>query len=360
MYSEIIHMRGPLRNSMAALSRKQMTVGFIGGSITAAPAKHNWPEPLMAYLVHRYPDVRFQCENAAIGATGTDLAVFCVERDVLSRNCDLVFVEYAVNDYDEPTAKRNRTREGLLRKLLCKGNCDVVLVYAYFQGMYDDMAAGKTPPSIQEFETMAAHYNLSSVSMGLYAFRQIQKGLLRWEEWLPDGLHPQYRGSAVYADAIKQYLDLALCQPEFQKKPALPPALFPDHWGSARLLPFADVRLNGPFVLTRSTNFTFCDQMLCSAAVGARMSFDFTGHGLSLIFDFAVDSCELRYRIDAGEWVLTRRDRPSWLEGNLWLRILNVSDSLPEGPHRFELEIVHGNMTDCKGSNFRLAFIGIL
>ena len=44
-----------------------------------------------------------------------------VKDEILARGCDLVFVEYATNDYGEPTDRRTRTREGLLRQLLRDG-----------------------------------------------------------------------------------------------------------------------------------------------------------------------------------------------------------------------------------------------
>jgi hypothetical protein len=78
--------------------------------------------------------------------------VFRAQRDLIDRECDLVFVEFAVNDNGTPKETRMKTREGLLRKLLQDDRRDVVLVYTYCQEMYEDMVAGRMPSSIEEFE----------------------------------------------------------------------------------------------------------------------------------------------------------------------------------------------------------------
>jgi lysophospholipase L1-like esterase len=178
-----------------------LTVGFIGGSITDARPGHNWPDHVVPWLVDQFPEARVCVENAAIGATGSDLAVFRAERDLLAADCDLVFVEFAVNDGGAATERRNRSREGLLRKLLADSDRDVVLAYTFSHIMYDDTVAGRVHPSIAEFEALAEHYQLPSVWMGLHAIDEVARGLMSWDAWLPDGLHPTHLGSRSYAGA---------------------------------------------------------------------------------------------------------------------------------------------------------------
>ena len=83
----VIKHRRRLVRTMEAVSRGKLTVGFIGGSITDARPGYNWPEAVAAWLVGRLPNVRIHIENAAIGATGSDLAVFRAERDLFDRGC---------------------------------------------------------------------------------------------------------------------------------------------------------------------------------------------------------------------------------------------------------------------------------
>jgi len=364
MNGQIWNHRRLLRNTRQALASGVLRVGFIGGSITDARPRHNWPEPVIAWIKENYPLVRLYVENAAIGATGSELAVFRAERDLIERECDLIFVDYSVNDHDEPRERRMRTREGLLRKLLKDGNRDVVLVHTFRQAFNCDMIAGKAPESIMDFEELAEHYGIGSVWMGLYALEEVKLGRMRWEEWLPDGLHPTQRGSLSYAHSVNAFLENELSDRRTVALSdvfsTLPEPLNPDHWEHAYRLPFSEIETDGPWVIRRWPHLEWIDQVLETAAVGAKLTFDFTGRGLTLGFDFGKTSSEFRYRLDRGPWQVSVRDRPDWCGDDGWFRMYAIADDLTEGPHRFELEVIHGDFPGCTGTNCRLALVGIL
>ncbi|GGD57315.1 acyl-CoA thioesterase [Paenibacillus nasutitermitis] len=382
------------------MGRGQVTVGFLGGSITDARPGHNWPEKVMNWLANRYPDVRFIVENAAIGATGSESAVFRAARDITSRNCDIVFVEYAVNDYYTASGMRKKTREGLLRQLLGWGHADLVLTYTYLQAMYEPMFKGEQPDSIEEFEQLAEHYGISSVWMGLYAFEEVKNGSMTWEEWLPDGLHPTHRGSFSYAQSVIAFLERELPtetassettsakganpdpRPVDSDGPAqsasissgasagtggtdslasvLPEPLDPLHWGEVSLLPFSQVELEGPWTIQRSSTLVWIDHMLVTSAIGAKLRFRFNGRGLALGFDFGKLASEFRYRLDGGEAVDVSRDREDWCINEGWFRFTTLSDEWENGPHEIEIEVTHGDRPECTGTHFRLGYIGVI
>ncbi len=367
---KIVQRRGGLPRTRRQLRNGALTVGFIGGSITDARPGWNWPEPVSAWLVENFPGVRLSIENAAIGATGSDLAVWRAERDLIERRCDLVFIEFAVNDLASPSEQRQRAREGLLRKLLAGDGRDLLLVYTYSQPMYADMLAGQAPASIAEFEQLAEHYGLSSVWMGLHALQEVQQGRLRWEDWLPDGLHPQQRGSLSYAQSVIGLLEQELLagpdEASGLDSRACPTPLNPRHWAGAYRLPFEQVQLEGPWSVRNWPKLAWIEHVLHSSAVGARLSFTFEGRGLALGFDFGRSSAEFSYQLDGGPWQLSQRDRPDWCPPDGWYRPFHVADDLPPGQHKLALEVVHGNPTgefdrqaQYTGTNFDLAFIGV-
>ena len=363
---DIIQHRNNLMDVRKKLQLGHLTVGFVGGSITAdSRDAHNWPEPVIRWLVEAFPLARISVENAAIGATGSDLAVFRASRDLINRQCDLIFIEFVVNDYNTPTEKRMRAREGLIRKLLAGGDCNLVLVYTYCQQMYEAMSQDEVPASIHEFELLAEHYGISSVWAGKHAWNEVRLGRMVWDEWLPDGLHPTYRGSLSYAQSVISFLERELILTPILESVApnkhLAAPLNPNHWENVALLPFADVVLEGPWTLKRSTVvMPWVDQLLCTSAIGAKLSFSFVGKGLAFVFDFGKKSAEFRYRLDGADEITTYRERPDWCNDGGWLQIYWINDELDEGSHDLELEIVHGNRPECTGSNFHLAMIGIL
>ena len=368
---EIYQQRGGLRRTLRAIKQGAVTLGFIGGSITDGRPEWNWPEPVAAWFIERFPDVRVTVENAAIGATGSDLAVFRAQRDLIDRGCDLVFIEFAVNDLGYPTELRTRSREGLVRKLLAGAGCDILFTYTYSQPMYAEMMADKVPASIAEFEQLGAYYNIGSVWMGLNALQEVRKGRMRWEEWLPDGLHPQYRGSLSYGQSVTTFLEKELFaspgQAFFPTGAGLPAPFNPNNWEKAYILPFSAVKLTGPWSVRNWPKLYWIDRVLHTAAVGARLAFTFEGRGLSLGFDFGKTSAEFTYRLDGGAWQKSNRDRPDWCGPDGWYRIFQVAEDLTPGEHSFELEVTHGASDpntvlpgNYTGANFNLALIGVI
>ncbi|MDF2815545.1 MAG: lysophospholipase L1-like esterase [Paenibacillus sp.] len=368
MTLQVIQHRLPLSRTMKALQKKQLTIGFIGGSITDPRKGTNWPEPVIRWFVDRYPEVRFTIENTAIGATGSTLAVFRAQKDLLDRGCDLIFIEFAVNDFQLPTDRRSRTREGLIRKLLREEARDLVIVYTFSQPMYDDIVDGRIPSSIAEFEQIAIHYQIGSVWAGLYALNEVRQGIMRWDDWLPDGLHPGSRGSVSYGRSVISYLEHELLGENEAADEAegtanertLPAPIHPRNWEMAAILPFSEVQLSGPWTLRRWPHLRWIDQVLYTSAIGARLSFSFEGTGLALGFDFGKLSSEFRYRINNGDWNQSSRERPDWCGDQGWYQMTVIADDLELGTHHCELEVIHGDRPECKGTEFNLACIGIL
>src|ERR1700682_5589322 len=79
----------------AATPGAEIKVAYFGGSITAQPG---WRPKTLAHFQKNWPAAKFSEITAAIGGTASDLGVFRLGQDVLDKNPDLVFVEFAVND----------------------------------------------------------------------------------------------------------------------------------------------------------------------------------------------------------------------------------------------------------------------
>lgn len=355
--------RGELKNTRKALASGSLKLGFLGGSITDQEGGERWPQYVENWLLMQYPGLRLQVENLARGATGSDVAMLRSEREVLACPCDLMFVEYAVNDQEVPTDIRMRSREGLLRRLLKTGETDVIIVYTFSQYLYPAMEKDEMPDTIAEFELLAEHYNVPSVWMGMYALEMVRKGQLHWEEWLPDTLHPNFAGSRHYGDSVNMLLAQELAQPEQnrpQKGGALLPAPYhPKNWEDMEMVSFADMTWEGPWRLYRSQYFKAVDQFLSTSALGASVTIPFTGTGLILGLMFGPKSSEFLYSIDGGEPVRSNRTRPAWCVRQDWYRTFTPALDLPYGPHTCKITVIHGG-DGCTGTHFDLGAAGVL
>lgn len=355
-----------IRRSMSAfrvavLERKHVTVGFIGGSITDPRGRERWSEYVINWLVGAYPEVTVDVENVAIGATGSDYAVFRVERDLICRNCDLIFIEYAVNDNAILPSIRNASREGLIRKLLRGTQADLVLTYTYCAPMLPQMLAGEMPDSVAELERLAEHYALNSVFMAQYALHEALRGVLRWEEWLPDGLHPENTGSRYYAEPVCALLQQALKTEGDTLRRQIVQPVFSDNWEHAEAFPLQNVRRIGYWRLYRCLDRPLVQQVLSTTSIGSRIQCSFLGNGLVLTVSFGWMAADYRWRVDGSAWTTERYDRPAWMDDHSWLRTKTLLHGLKMGKHTVEFEVLPPLDDGAhKGTTFEICCIGIL
>lgn len=356
----VIQKRGTYLKFQQAVKKGSVTIGFMGGSITEARVRYNWPEFIINWLKKSYPHLQIVVENAAIGATSSDSGVFRAERDIISRNCDLIFVEYTVNDEPIPTRLRQKSREGLIRKLKRYTDADLALVYTNMPEWFSQITQGKVPDSIAEFEAIAEYYHIDSIWVGLFMLRQLEQGTAGCDLLFPDGLHPQAYGSSLYAQSVIQWMETVLSEKFEAKKEEMLPPMDSENWEQARLLDMMKLAPGAPWHYCRSHTLPWADIMLMTTSYGAQLQIPFTGTGLCLFLDFGKTSSDFRFRIDRGAWQNSGIDYPEWCGDAGWLRTIVLAESLERKDHILEIETLRPPFTSRVGSRFEIAMIGIV
>lgn len=355
--NDIIMERSALRRTHAAIARGKITIGFVGGSITDPEKADRWSDKICNWFVYHFPGLIVNVENAAKGATGSAFAIFRVDQDIIPHGCDLIFWECAVND-DEPPHIRRRLREGVLRKLLMKTEADIVPVYTYCQKMYGDYLERRLPETIQELEALAEHYHLNSVNMGRYGFETVRKGRMRWTEWLPDGLHPEHRGSSIYAEPVVSLLESAISE---GIKNDLPEPLYEGGWYDAYALDLDAIERIGPWRLNREYRIPTVNRILFTASMDARLKMHFYGTGLMIFVRTNFETAGFKYCLDGSQWETAEDWKPEWAKGAPeWVRCIILATDLSPGEHILELHPVWGEDLNSCGTDFSLCNVGIL
>ena len=187
-----------------AQAGEEITVALIGGSITegAGAAKY---EECYAYrfaqgFAQRYgvnggANVRFI--NAGVGGTPSTFGLMRYERDVVRRVQDadslpdLVVVEFAVNDYGEPT--QHHCYESLVKKILSQPNDPaVILLFSVFQGGFNLQ---------DQLKIVGKRYDLMMVSIKDAAYPHVGQEWTQ-EQFFFDQYHPTSLGHGVMADCL--------------------------------------------------------------------------------------------------------------------------------------------------------------
>jgi len=219
-----VRARGGLPNFFlkAQNTGSELKVGYLGGSITA---QNGWRVQTLAHFKKAYPQSTFTEINAAIGGTGSDLGVFRVQQDVLSKGPDLLFVEFAVNDGGADPQRIIRCMEGIVRQTW-KANpkTDICFVYTLTEALSPAMLEGKLQRSASAMEKAADFYGIPTIALGMEVAKLAKVGKLLWKAPLPktdadkvalgdkfvfaaDGVHPHdSTGQVLYTQAIVRSL----------------------------------------------------------------------------------------------------------------------------------------------------------
>jgi len=110
-----------------ARAGENLTVAYFGCSLmwsanASEPNETGFRGLMSRYLEKRYPKAHFRFVDATVGGTGAMLGVFRLERDVLSKKPDLVFLDFACNDgWDGKALATTCCYESIVRRLVDDG-----------------------------------------------------------------------------------------------------------------------------------------------------------------------------------------------------------------------------------------------
>ena len=364
--SKHVHLRSHFDNARYTFSKtKKGRVAFIGGSITAM----NGYRPMVAaYLTEKFPDTEFEFINAGISSTCSTTGAFRLQRDVLSKNPDLFFIEFAVNDdQDAAHAPRECARgmEGVLRQAI-RSNPKIDMVVTHFINppMLELLRQGQSPISQRQHERVAAHYGVSTNDLASEVAERISNGSLSWQVY--GGTHPKPAGNRIAADQIIDLLETAWKNP-------LPDNYQPIERRPARLLD------NGSYTRGR---FLAMDRivtdpgwskkvpewkeipgqcraefreatMLTSESVGASATIEFRGTAAGAYVLAGPDAGSIDYSIDGREFKTVDLYH-RFSKGLHYPRTVMFETDLADGDHTLTLRVSKESHQDSKGHSVRI------
>ena len=237
---------------------EEITVGYIGGSITeglTVGAETCWARRSYDWLCTQFPDTKINYVNAGMSGTPSGIGLIRAERDLYTFDTlttggrtaaviaeelpaqiqpDIVFVEFAVNDGQEPISKE--CYESLVRKILEKDNQPaVVLLFTILENGY----------TCQPHMSMVGEqYNLPMISVGDALTPEFESGRMKWETYSDDQSHPNEYGHILVADMVKNYFEqvMPLAEGDAPQISALPDgAIFSDSYKDMILLDGANL-----------------------------------------------------------------------------------------------------------------------
>lgn len=196
-----------------AKAGENITVAIIGGSITegAGAAKYDecYAKRVGVRIASTYSANGLRgvnLINAGVGGTPSTFGWIRYEQDVLNRVPendpdglpDIVIIEFAVNDWNEPT--KHKCYESMVKSVLEQENAPaVILLFSVFKNGWNLQ---------DELKKIGETYDLTMISVRDAAYPVMDKFWTK-DEWFSDEYHPTSLGHGVMADCVMSVIDAA-------------------------------------------------------------------------------------------------------------------------------------------------------
>lgn len=189
-----------LENKLSkAMQGEKITVAYLGGSITEGVG--GTPDTCYAKLSYNYIAENYgkgdnvEYVNAGVSGTPSILGNLRVKKDVLDKNADIVFVEFAVNDGMDQLYKDSY--ESLIRTILKQENEPAVIL------LFTVTKTGHTcQPNMSQ---IGEYYGLPMISVPDAIQPEIESGAMTWADYSNDEAHPNAEGHKLVAEFIEYY-----------------------------------------------------------------------------------------------------------------------------------------------------------
>lgn len=304
MLKESLVYRGNISKIKSVIEKadrgENITVAFLGGSITqgfnATIHENCYANKTYLWFKNRFPNINVRYVNAGIGATGSIIGVHRVEEQVLSKNPDIVFVDFSVNDKDN---KYNKiSYESLIRRILShESKSAIVEVF-----MSTDSLENVQEQQIE----IGKKYNISMVSFRDTIRNEINNGRLKWEDVASDEVHPNDKGHEIISELLINLLEDIDGENNIVKEEytELRQPIFGDNYIEGKILNQDNVEaiLNDGFLIDLDGFQGFKNGwMLDSSKDGARLKVEIEGKNIFLLYKKLVEETAGEFKIKVDE-----------------------------------------------------------
>lgn len=385
-----VHPRGGLPNFLSRIQAGlPVTLAFLGGSLTE---QGGYVRRWVAALKKEFPRSKVTVVNAGVAGMSSSVGAFRVGETVMAARPDLVFVEFAVDDGDQPSAAPAilRAMEGIVRQVW-QGSplTDLCFVYHARPGAMglEALQAGKLPQGAVAHEKVAEHYGIPSIHLALAAARRAREGKLKWapasgaqtaaqvegclEEgrqrsmrgeggeaprpgpvsaqplFTVDGVYPTEYGSQLSAEAIARGFAKLKALPVRAGPHELKPALDPENLQRARLVAPTEGAMSAGWKRMEMGGEpqwrwrTAAIRLWRAGAAGESVRFEFKGTEVSLWAVGGPGEGQVEIALDGVARILPLADRSTASHRVPGVVLLPIGRGLADAPHTVALKTLN-------------------
>jgi len=340
---------------------KKVSIAYFGGSITQGQGASDravtaWRPLTTTWFKTNFPQATVTEIDASWGATGSDLGAFRCTRDVSSKNPDLVFIEFAVNDWAKTSADIQPYMDGIIRNIWrTLPNCAIGIIYTVHNGTIGAYDNGTYPPAVLAQQAVADYYHVGSINVGKKLWEATKAGQGTIATLTVDGTHPTDAGYKIYADEIAGVLKRYVLTPPVPAaySPVALPAPFVSNTVDNGVIIMAD-QLSFPGWKNSATGSArFPNEFSCNTPA-TKLTYPFKGTAVGMDWIPGTDGGEMQWSVDNSTPVQKSGYASSSRESYPCL-----TNALAHGSHTLTIEVLSTKNAASTGNYIRMGALFI-
>ncbi len=313
--------------------KDEVNIVYLGGSITEGVGASDYSRTsyrglVGKYFTETYSDIKVNNVHQGVGGTGSDYGLIRLNRDVMSYNPDLVFVEFAVNDNGKDSRLEMET---IVRTLSAMENPPYIIYLYTTRSSF----ANVKPYHVE----VGNHYDIPQIDLQQELLRVMAETGNDVSVYLPDGVHPSDAGHKVYADKIIECLQTG----KYYRYPNVTDNKLMESSGVAEIscISAKDATLSGSWTEAIGK---FDRPVMISETAGDTLTFTFTGNFFGLEHALNLAGGDYEVYVD-GE--LYNTNYCYYRNVNYYHSRFGCADFLlPDGTHTVEIKVLGTKPTD--------------
>ena len=181
----------------AAEDGEKLTMAYLGGSITEMG---KYTTPFSSYVKQTFAKGGFTEVNAGLSGTSSVVGLVRSEPNVISKNPDIVFVEFSVNDHEDIMYKK--CFESVIKRFLDLPNEPAVIILIHRAKSGFSSQAQMVP--------VGENFNIPIISMDNALTKAFNSGYLSQGDYFSDDYHPHDKGGKLVSDCLSYFFRQAM------------------------------------------------------------------------------------------------------------------------------------------------------
>ena len=181
----------------AAENGEKLTMAYLGGSITEMG---KYTTPFSSYVKETFAKGGFTEVNAGLSGTSSVVGLVRSEPNVISKNPDIVFVEFSVNDHEDIMYKK--CFESVIKRFLDLPNEPAVIILIHRAKSGFSSQAQMVP--------VGQNFDIPIISMDNALTKAFNSGYLTQGDYFSDDYHPHDKGGKIVSDCLSYFFRQAM------------------------------------------------------------------------------------------------------------------------------------------------------